>query len=584
MAMTRHPAIPTAPTRFAVARIIATMAIASAAFGQVPLLDPRAEGPESVVVYNRALTESRELAVYYAGQRGVPTNQLFGFDLPTEESISRRDFQELLQRPLLAALESNGLLSIDRPAPASRRAARSDESAARVIDAKVRYLAICYGVPLRIQPEPGLVEAGQSRLPEQLRRNEAAVDSELALLPASVQGYPLTGPMTNPAYGRTNRADLHPTNGVLIVGRLDGPTIDIARGLIDQAMATETNGLWGRAYFDLRGSTNQNIQLGERWLASAADITRTFGYETVTDTRPETFPPEFPMSHIAFYAGWYDEHVSGPFTRPHVEFMPGAIAYHLHSFSAVSLRTTNRYWAGPLLAQGATATFGHVAEPYLELTTDLAVFWFSLIGRAFSFGEAMTAAQPGLSWQITVVGDPLYRPFGRLEPGSHIGSRFIALHDTLMNRESPWLPWSILQAANFRLAQGEPVSTVIAELDRDPVVRQSAILQEKLGDLFTQTGKLSSALRAYERALALDLSPQQRTRLTLTQAELLGMYARERQALDLYQSFLRDVPDYPAPVVIYRKMLPLARRLNQPDEVERIQAAIDRLAPPPSGS
>jgi uncharacterized protein (TIGR03790 family) len=559
--------------------LLAIVAFAAAATGQVPIFDPQSEGPQAVVVYNNQLAESRELATYYANQRGVPTNQVFGFDLPTDESISRRDFQELLQRPLLQALESNQLLTIDR-------ALRPNDPSAKVTDARVRYLTLCFGVPLRILSEPGLVESAQSKLPEQLRRNEAAVDSELAIWPANLQPATFTGPIANPVYGRTNSADLRPENGVFIVGRLDGPTVTIARGLIDKAMIAETNGLWGRAYFDLRGSTNQNLQAGERWLTIAADISRRVGYETVTDLRPETFSAEFPMSHIAFYAGWYEDQVSGPFTRPQVEFMPGAIAYHLHSFSAVSIRSPHAYWVGPLLAQGATATLGNVAEPYLELTPDLSILWPSLIGRAFSFGEAALVAQPVLSWQTTVVGDPLYRPFGQLEPGSHIGTRFSALHQALLDQNHPWLAWSLLQVTNFRLALGEPTASLLAELQADPTVAQNSILQEKLGDLFIKTGKISSAIRAYERAHALESSPQQQIRITLTLADLLSMYARQQEALELYQSFLANVPDYPAPASIYRKMLPLAQRLDLADETRRIQAALDRLDPPspPPGS
>ena len=59
------------------------------------------------------------------------------------------------------------------------------------------------------------------------------------------------------------------------------------------------------------------------------------------------------MSQIAIYAGWYDGEVGGPFALPKVEFMPGAFAYHLHSFSAGILRSTNQNWCGPLLAKGA---------------------------------------------------------------------------------------------------------------------------------------------------------------------------------------------------------------------------------------
>ncbi len=114
------------------------------------------------------------------------------------------------------------------------------------------------------------------------------------------------------------------------------------------------------------------------------------------------------MSQIAIYIGWYDETVSGPFTQPGVEFFPGAFAYHLHSFSAASLRSTNRNWVGPLLARGAAVSIGAVDEPYLGGTPDIATFIGRFLHENFTFGEAAYAAQGVLSWQNTVVGDPLY--------------------------------------------------------------------------------------------------------------------------------------------------------------------------------
>jgi uncharacterized protein (TIGR03790 family) len=559
----------------------AGLILSSSAHGAIP--DPTAEGPQAVVIYNTRLQESHDLAWYYAAQRGLPTNHVLGLDLPTDEAIGRQEFQDRLQRPLLTWLVNQGLFTIHTDSHTASRN-RSGNTGSRLIDARVRYLTLCYGVPVRILPEPGLIEANHKKLPEPLRRNEAAIDSELAILPSSISGLSLTGPITNPVYGRTNAHDLHPTNGVLMVGRIDGPDATIARGLIDKAIAAETNGLWGRAYFDLRGATDPNFQVGERWLETAANIVRRAGYQTIVDTNPATFSKSFPLSHVAFYAGWYDDHVSGPFTLPSVEFMPGAIAYHLHSFSAVSIRTPNQRWVGPLLAKGATATFGYVAEPYLQFTVDLSSFWPLLVGLAFSFGEATTVAQPVLSWQTTVVGDPLYRPFGRLGPGEHIGLRFLALHHALLERRSPLLPWSMLQVINFRAALGENPATLINELSTDPNAPASSILQEKLGELLTEQGKLSSAIEAYHRALALPTSPQQRIRLTLTLADLLGIYTHEPQALDLYHSFLKTFPDYPDTADVYRKMLPLARRLDRQDEVARIQAALDRLtAPAPDG-
>jgi uncharacterized protein (TIGR03790 family) len=544
-----------------------------------PAPDPKADGGQTVVVYNRQMPESQALAEYYAAARGVPASQVFGFELPVVESMNRSEFRELLETPLLNALRDRGLFTLPEGKP---RQSSDREVSPWLLAAKVRYLTLCYGVPLKIARDPALIESGQNRLPEQLRRNEAAVDSELALLPANLPSLPLVGPLANPAFGQTNLAKLHPTNGVWSVGRLDGPTAAIARGLVDRAIEAETNGLWGRAYVDLRGLTNTAALVGDQWLSGFADVLRRTGYETIVDHQPATFPPAFPLSQIAFYAGWYDAEVSGPFARKSVEFMPGAIVYHLHSFNAVSVRTPNRHWVGPLLAKGATATLGSVEEPYLELTPNLATFASVLIGFGFSFGEAALAAQPVLSWQITVVGDPLYRPFGTMGPGDHVGVRFTRLHENLAARQSPLLSWAFLQLINFQLANGHDPARLAAELQQHPALRESGVLQEKLGDLYYQSGKLGDAMRAYDRTLTLELSPLQKTRGRLTLAQLQGLLGRETQALEQYDRLLRETPDYPDPLGIYRLMLPLAQQVNAKDRIAQIQERITRLSPPPT--
>ncbi len=111
---------------------------------------------------------------------------------------------------------------------------------------------------------------------------------------------------------------------------------------MDKALQAERDGLWGRAYFDARGLEPTNsYYLGDQWILAAAQISSELGFETTVDDKPETFPASFPMSQIAIYCGWYDPDASGPFAQPKVEFMPGAFAYHLHSFSASTIRSTD---------------------------------------------------------------------------------------------------------------------------------------------------------------------------------------------------------------------------------------------------
>lgn len=176
----------------------------------------------------------------------------------------------------------------------------------------------------------------------------------------------LAGPIQNPHYASTNAAAIRPEAGLFLVSRLDGPTPELAMGLVTKAMEADRDGLWGRAYLDLRGLKDGSYKLGDEWLASAEATCRLLGFETEVDRNEATFPVGFPMSDIGIYAGWYDANVSGPFTLPTVDFRTGAIAYHIHSYSAFDPRSPSQNWVGPLVAKGATVTLGCVDEPYLR--------------------------------------------------------------------------------------------------------------------------------------------------------------------------------------------------------------------------
>jgi uncharacterized protein (TIGR03790 family) len=423
---------------------------------------------------------------------------------------------------------------------------------------------LCYGVPLKIASDPNLIEPTPNDLKPELRRDEASVDSELAWLPLVEMKVALRGPLKNWVYGVTNTAFLNPTNGILLVARLDGPSADIAKGLVDKALAAERDGLWGRAYFDARGLDKaDNYFLGDKWIEEGAEICSQLGFETTLDEKPETFPVDFPMSQIAIYCGWYDVNVSGPFTLPKVEFMPGAFAYHLHSFSAATLRSTTEHWCGPLLAKGATCTMGCVYEPYLTGTPNVAVFLARWMAAGFTFGEAAWTAQPTLSWQTTVVGDPLYRPFGELPARRQAD---------LTRRHSPLVEWSQLRFIDLALAHGASLLRVANYVENLDATTNSAVLTERLADLYEREGKPSSAIDMYARALNLDPSPEQRVRLRLTLGEKLEAQDRNQEAYDNDQSLLREVPDYPGRIPVYRKLLSLARKLDKPDDVARYEA------------
>lgn len=528
-----------------------------------------AQGNEVIVVFNSRVPESKAVAEHYARRRAVPANQVVGLPLPTGETMTREQFIEELQKPLRKHLEAEKLFTFG---PATNRfppEVGQDKAFRVVTSARVRYAALCYGVPVKILRDTKLAEPHTEKLPPELRRNEAAVDTQLACLLDWEGVLPWTGPIRNPYYGVTNLAALHPTNGLLMVTRLDGPSPTIARGLVDKAIEAETNGLLGRAYFDARGLTNGGYKDGDVWMRLGARVARQSGFETVLDDQPATFSAGFPMSQIAFYAGWYDQQVSGPFTRPTVEFVPGAFAYHLYSFGAQTIRNSNETWVATLLQKGAACTMGAVDEPYLSGTPDISMFIAHWLGGHRTFGEAAYVGQTVLTWQITIVGDPLYRPVTGLQK--------------LEREKDAPSEWALLAMLVQREASGLPPTEAVRTVEFSPVTRRSAVLTEKLGDVYLAQGKMSDALDMYEGALRRGPSPMQRLRLLLSLAEKRAALGADDKALAWYETVLKEFPDYPEALRLRRQMLVLAKRLGRANLVEQFEGEIRRLSPPAAG-
>ena len=524
------------------------------------------EGASVVVVYNQNVPDSLAVAEHYAAKRGVPKEQLVGLDLPKGETVSRQVFTDQLEKPLRIRFREEGWFEFGfEVIPASRE--RVGQVIQSIKKATVRYLAICYGVPLRIQAEADFKEEGSEKLRVELRRNEAAVDSELAALPLDPKQRRIYGPLSNPVYGATNSVSIRPEMGVLMVARLDGPTPEIAKGLVDRAMEAEEDGLWGRAYFDLRGITTGEYKLGDDWVARAAEMSRQLGLETYVDNQGPTFPDSLPISHVGLYAGWYDTHVSGPFSLPSVDFMPGAIAYHLHSFSAQTIRSKSLHWVGPLLERGATATMGCVYEPYLALTPNLELF-FSRIFLGFGFAEAAYASQQAVSWQTTVVGDPLYRPYAK--PLNFLQAELAA-------KKSPLVEWLGMLNVNRALLNNTPPSEVAQLMSTDAGVQMSAVLTEKLADLYREDGKRQEAEESYRRALKLKPKIQQALRIRLRLAAMLRIDQSGAAAVEACLVIAEKHPDYVGLRGLLNDALVMARQADESDLVTKVEELLKPL-------
>jgi uncharacterized protein (TIGR03790 family) len=355
----------------------------------------------TIVVYNSSYPESKALAEYYATRRKVPADQIVALSCPTDEEIERDEYDTSIVEPLRERFSHqhwwNTLIGSDLQT--------------RVTANRIRFVALIRGIPLKIRfkssypgdhPDPSK-PFGMS--------SEAAVDSELASLGFFTRQ--ISGPMQNPYFRSSESITAASTDPrLLLVTRLDGPSANEVHQMIDDAIAAEKRGLWGWTYVDARGIRDPAYKLADDWLFHIADQSLAYGRPVILDQLEALFPSGYPMTNAILYFGWYSEQPAGAPADPGFRFSPGAIAVHLHSFSAASIRTSERNWAGPLIHHGATATLGNVYEPYLALTPALDIFHDRLL-RGMTFAESAYASLPPISWMTTCIGDPLYRPFGK---------------------------------------------------------------------------------------------------------------------------------------------------------------------------
>ena len=343
---------------------------------------------------------SVKIARHYAEVRGVPAANVLTLKMPLTETITWREFIATIWQPLLDVLVPGKWIDAT-PMTLTDSIGRQKFAP---YQHRIAALVVCRGVPLRIAHDPELFsEVLPFTRRGEFRTNAGAVDAELSLL--ALPNYVINAFVPNPLFQNEHPAAAELAQ-VVKVARLDGPTVTDANSLVDRAVAAERTGLLGRAYVDIANRDD----IGDPWLDATAKQLVELGFDTTVDRESATMPPTARMDAPVLYFGWYSGSVDGPFTLPGFRFPPGAIALHIHSFSASTLRLPNSGWTGPFVARGVTATVGNVYEPYLQFTHQP-----HLMLRALAHGATLADAAyfslSVLSWQAILVGDPLYRPF-----------------------------------------------------------------------------------------------------------------------------------------------------------------------------
>ncbi len=388
------------------------------------------ESDEILVIANSDIGASIQIAQYYCAKRGVPAGNILALPLGAalNDTIARNDYEKQLAEPIRKKLSGYEFA------------------------AKIKCLLTTYGVPFKVggrgplkdqevklRQLEKLAEREKNKI-EQLKQNGVTdtsremkdIERKLAQLQSEID--PIIGKETNASvdselsmvlFGnyelyrwQPNRLKDNPLglySNTLMVSRLDGPSFEIAKGLIDKAITAEKTGLRGIAYIDSRGIIDDKKPYSfghfDQSLRDLATLTRLRTGMTVKEEQTEKLFEPNSCPQTAIYCGWYSlkKYVDA------FDFVDGAIGYHISSWEAVDLRDPNSsQWCPAMLKDGITATLGAVAEPYLHSFPLPKEFFLELFnGRCLV--EAYYHTNPFNSWQLVLIGDPMYRPFKNLK-------------------------------------------------------------------------------------------------------------------------------------------------------------------------
>ena len=328
--------------------------------------------PENVlVVINEESESSAEVAAHYLKFRSIPEANIVRVKCSTEEETTREDFDKNI-RPAI----HDKLIS----------------------DTKITTVLLMWGVPLKIA-ETNTENDGEGAA----GRDLASVDSELML--GRSPPFPPEGANGNPLFDTEDPID--PEKTPISVCRIDGPSVEIVKDMIERTIIAEALGPAGESLLDTRG-TNLGASETERndTMKQVAELWRDAGLSVHHDD--EAAVVDLSSHRLTLhYVGWS---AAGQVPAGDPTFRTGAIAMHLHDESASSIRNADAHWVGPMLSWGATAAIGTANQAYLMGFPREDIFWDRLL-NGFSFGEAAIYASRLVSWQAVFVGDPLYTPY-----------------------------------------------------------------------------------------------------------------------------------------------------------------------------
>jgi uncharacterized protein (TIGR03790 family) len=348
------------------------------------------------VLVNKDTPVSAQVSRMYEKLREIPTANIVRLSLGTERQVTPDQYWSKAAPAIKAYLEANP---------------------------EIRCIVTTSGVPYTIKATEGKDEG-------------AAFDNEVAAVLREKPGEMRRG-QPNPLFvgGANIGGVLDPRRLQMVyVVRLDGPDLRTITRMVEDAVAVEKSGLDGPVFGDAQGmDVVTGSGPGDASIRAAIDRFSGAGFASKLDMKQESWKQ--PKGGVgdqaagaAFYLGWYD-YMNFQDIFGQQGLARGSIAWHIASGEAQDIWKPGGGWCINLTRRGAAVTLGPVSEPFVTAFPHGDIFTEALL-TGESVAEAYWLSLPQVSWQMVLLGDPLYRPFGLKPRPSLVARAYVAGNST----------------------------------------------------------------------------------------------------------------------------------------------------------
>lgn len=407
----------------------------------------------TIVLYREGDADSYDFATYYAAIHNIPDENILSVPCSENEILADyATFQTEIETPLINQISNEYGLE------------------------DYRVIIVGYNVPGGFYDESDII----------------CTQSRLARI-----GHSYTKQLSNPLF---SPAVYHPysveaADEVKIVSRIDAPTLEIAKGMVDRMrLASRQTRVNGEFFFDndaiidaydeydeygTRESYSTSLTEFETLTLPRLNLTTTKTYHWADDTDV----PLWRLEDDSFSWSWQTDRCGYTFfkdSKPTRFFL-----YNADNDGGASMRDIEeRRWPLLALSSGYVATGGAMSDPTPDGYLRPRPFFESLLVGA-SLGEAFILACPYLDWSVGMFGDPLMIvkfPFGdRRATVPTADEGFLTMKD------------SVAEAVGFFTARRDAYSTIhsiilnSSDFEVKTELYPGAIFLRGLGDRIPQT-------------------------------------------------------------------------------------------------